>query len=100
MLNQIESLWASDFDLTHVADVKNASGSADGHMFSDGSCRILNRHIPSAEVNHFAALFPVSFVECGLLQLGVRHFAQTSVLFRSIAEKPVLTGISGIRRET
>jgi hypothetical protein len=54
LLDEVEGLRASDFDFAHVTDVEQSGTSANRLVFSENA-RILKRHIPSAEVNHFRA---------------------------------------------
>src|ERR1700722_1820324 len=52
-------------NVTHVADIENAHRAAHGLVFSHKSAagRILDRHIPSAEINHLGSQSPVQRVE-------------------------------------
>ncbi len=45
-----------DANVAHVANVKNANAAANGFMFGDqaASGRVFDRHIPAAEIHHFA----------------------------------------------
>jgi hypothetical protein len=79
MLHQIERLRPTNFDFAHVADVEQTGCGADGHVFGNGSGRVLHGHIPTAEIYHLAAMFSVSFVESSLLQLVGGHFVLTSI---------------------
>jgi hypothetical protein len=53
-LDEVESLRASDLDFPHVTNVEQSGAIANRFVFSENA-RILERHFPSAEVNHFGA---------------------------------------------
>ena len=52
-------------DLAHVGDVKQAGRFANREMFLNDS-RILNWHIPPAEVHHARTESPGRFIKCGV----------------------------------
>ena len=51
VLDQINRVRAADFNLAHVAHVKQPRCGARRHVFRDDS-GILHGHVPSAEVDH------------------------------------------------
>jgi hypothetical protein len=54
-----------------VADVEKADGGADGEVFGDEAAawaRILDGHVPSAEVDHFGFERAMCGVECGFFE--------------------------------
>ena len=53
-VDEIDGLPASDFDFAHVTYVEQSGASANRFVFSENA-RIFERHLPSAEVNHFRA---------------------------------------------
>ena len=58
---------AAHGDFAHVGDVKNPGGAADGEVFV-GDARVLNRHLPAAELNKLSAELLVPFKEWCALQ--------------------------------
>ena len=68
VLDQIERSIAEDFDFSHVADVKQPGGGSRRHMLGKDA-RILDRHVPSAKIDHFGLQAPVHGVQGGLTKL-------------------------------
>jgi hypothetical protein len=66
-LHHFQCPRSRDFDLSHVADVKETYRGAHSSMLLDDT-RILHRHFPTAEVNEFGARFAVQFEERRPLQ--------------------------------
>ena len=71
-IDQFGGLGTLDLDLTHVADVKQSDGIADGVVLINDA-GILHRHIPAAEIDHFGAESPMDGVEGRLPEDGFRH---------------------------
>jgi hypothetical protein len=63
-------------ELTHVGHVEQADTLADGAMFLEDPF-VLNRHLPSPEVDHLCPQLSVQRIEGGSLEgrrfLGKRH---------------------------
>jgi hypothetical protein len=69
VLDELERVRPANFNLTHVADVKQASGRARGHMLGHNA-RILDRHIPPAKIDHFGFEAAMHTVQRRLAKLG------------------------------
>ncbi len=54
IIDELQRIRAADFDLAHVADVKNAGGAADGVVLLDDA-GVLHGHVPAAKIDHFGA---------------------------------------------
>ena len=63
---------SADLDLAHMADIEEADGFADGVVLVD-QARVLNGHVPAAEVDHFGTTGTVDVVQRRALKLGGRH---------------------------
>ena len=62
MLNRLQGLRTANLGFAHVAHVKQADGSAYGHMLVNRPA-VGHGHIPPAERNHLAARLPMHGVE-------------------------------------
>ena len=69
LLHGGERITSRDLDLTHVADVEQAGAGSHRHVLL-GDPRVFERHLPSAERDHFRAGSAVAGVERGLFERG------------------------------
>jgi hypothetical protein len=77
-LDRSQGVVARDFDLAHVAHVKQPGARTDSEVFV-GDARILHGHVPAAEGHHAGAEGDVAGVKRGLLQCGrldLTHWAR------------------------
>jgi hypothetical protein len=71
-----------------VAYIKQANALANSVMFFEDS-GILNRHVPSAKINHSRAGAPVHRVEwCGFQERGRMHERETNLSSKGADRKP------------
>ena len=61
-----QGVLARDQDLAHVADVEEPGLGPDGHVLGNDA-RVLDRHLPAAELDHLSAELLVELVEARLL---------------------------------
>src|SRR5262245_17652963 len=62
-------VFASDFNLTHVADIEDGSRGAHRHVLTSNA-RVLNGHLPAGERHHPGMQCTVTGVEWSLSELG------------------------------
>jgi hypothetical protein len=53
-----------------VADIENANASAHGHVLSN-QAGVLDRHVPSAKIDHLGAHLAMNAVQGSLTQSGI-----------------------------
>jgi len=69
LLDEMEGLRTSDFDFAHVTYIKQSGTSANRFVLSENA-RIFERHLPSAEVNHFCAQTPMKRIQSCFAQFS------------------------------
>jgi hypothetical protein len=61
-VHKCDRVATSDVDLAHMRDVKQAGMQSRAQMLFNRARRVLNRHIPSAEIHHPATHLTVDGV--------------------------------------
>ncbi len=69
VVGEAQRFGAGDIDLAHVAYIEDADALAHGEVLFDQR-RVLDGHVPSAEIHHFGARRAMDRVEGGGLQGG------------------------------
>src|ERR1700730_14042126 len=95
VLYEVEGAFPSNFNLAHVADVKQSRGGSRRQVFRENA-GILHGHIPSAEVDHLRPQASMCGVQCGLSKLsrGWRSHAGFSVWYVKIKINTRLRSVS------
>ena len=70
ILQKCGHVWPLDVDTAHVGDVEDAAVPAAEEMLRDDAIRVLDGHIPAAEVNHRRAGVKVRLIEYGSFQFA------------------------------
>src|SRR5437016_2634426 len=62
-----------DADITHVADIEDPHSASHCSVFSyqSASCGILDRHVPTAEIDHLCAQEAMQRIQRGLAKLSL-----------------------------
>ena len=68
-INELDRVFALDVDFAHMRNVEKSRMAACRQVFGNHARRVLHRHMPAAEINHFAAQFTMRVVERRFLQI-------------------------------
>ncbi len=68
-LDQAQRAGASNFDLAHMANVEEPRSGAYGFVLSQNA-RVLERHVPAAEIHHLGAELAMDGIQSCLAQFS------------------------------
>ena len=88
MIERVFGAWARKDKFAHVGHVKKGTGVAGVKVFCDDAARVLDGHLPAAEIHHGRARGEVDVIQLGTFELAhianppEKRVGSTSPLFR------------------